>query len=146
MNTTGKIFEEKVSSEVIKLDQTFFPTPWTTKQWEELDPLTHTLFTWRAGEELKGFALFWTTQYDDTAHLLKILLLNESRGTGAALIFWSYVRDELRRKGFKSVYLEVEAGNIRAKAFYEKVGFKVIRRNKAYYSSGEDALIMTVTL
>jgi ribosomal protein S18 acetylase RimI-like enzyme len=53
---------------------------------------------------------------------------------------------QLQIKGFRSVYLEVEATNFRAKSFYEKVGFNLLRRNKGYYSSGEDALIMSLTL
>ena len=146
MNITGKISSERVSDEIIRLDQTFFPTPWTTQQWLDLAHETHTLLCWREGEILKGFCLLWTMAGDDVAHLLKILLLEETRGTGSSTKFWEGIRDDLKKKGFRSVYLEVEANNRRAQAFYEKVGLKVIRRNKAYYSSGEDALIMTLTL
>lgn len=146
MNTTGKITLEEVSPEIIHLDQTFFPTPWTTRQWEELNQDTHTLFGWREGDQLKGFCLLWTLEGDDVAHLLKILLLEETRGTGSSAKFWKDIQSELKKRGFQSVYLEVEANNLRAKGFYEKVGFEIIRRNKAYYSSGEDALIMTLTL
>lgn len=146
MNITGKISSERVSDEIIRLDQTFFPTPWTTAQWQALAHETHTILCWREGTVLKGFCLLWTLTEDDTAHLLKILLLEESRGTGSSTKFWEGICDDLKKKGFRSVYLEVEASNRRAQLFYEKVGFKVIRRNKAYYSSGEDALIMTVTL
>jgi len=146
MNITGKISIERVSDDIIRLDQTFFPTPWTTTQWQELAHETHTLLCWREGTVLKGFCLLWTLFGDDTAHLLKILLLEETRGTGSSTKFWEGICEELKKKGFQSVYLEVEASNRRAQTFYEKVGFTVIRRNKAYYSSGEDALIMTVTL
>lgn len=146
MNITGNVSLESLSPELIKLDQTFFPTPWTTKQWEELNLSTHTILGWRKEGRLTGFALLWTMEGDDTAHLLKILLLNDSRGTGESTFFWSAIVDTLKTKGFGSVYLEVEAQNLRAKAFYEKVGFKVLRKIKAYYSSGEDALTMSLTL
>lgn len=146
MNTIGKISEERVSEEVIFLDQTFFPTPWSRKQWTELNHDTHTIFCCRKDDHLIGFALLWTLQGDDTAHLLKILLLSDSRGTGASTTFWSDIRNKLKEKGFSSVYLEVEVNNLRAKAFYEKVGFQVLRRIKGYYSNGEDALTMSITL
>lgn len=146
MNITGKISSERVSNEIIRLDQTFFPTPWTDRQWQDLAHETHTLLCWREGEVLKGFCLLWTLEGDNVAHLLKILLLEETRGTESSTKFWGGICDDLKKKGFQSVYLEVEAGNRRAQAFYEKVGFKAVRRNKAYYSSGEDALIMTLTL
>lgn len=146
MNTIGNISEEQVSEEVIFLDQTFFPTPWSRKQWTELNHSTHTIFCCRKDEQLLGFALLWTLQGDDTAHLLKILLLSDSRGTGASTMFWSEIRNKLKEKGFSSVYLEVEVNNLRAKSFYEKVGFQVLRRIKGYYSNGEDALTMSITL
>ena len=146
MNTTGSLTNEVVSPDVVKLDQIFFPTPWTNQQWDNLDLSTHTLFGWREREVLKGFSLLWTMEGDDVAHLLKILLLEDTRGTGASQLFWSAMIHQLQIKGFRSVYLEVEATNFRAKSFYEKVGFKLLRRNKSYYSSGEDALIMSLTL
>lgn len=146
MNITGNISEEKVSDEVINLDQTYFPTPWTTKQWQDLNLENHTLFGWRVGGKLTGIALLATIPGDDTAHLLKILLLHNSRGTGASLSFWAAIIQELRRKGMKSVYLEVETTNQRAEAFYKKVGFKLLRVQKGFYSGGEDALIMNLTL
>lgn len=146
MNTTGRITVETSSPEVVDLDLTFFPTPWTRQQWSELNLSTHTIFGWRKEEKLLGFALLWIMEGDDTAHLLKILLLNDSRGTGASTAFWSEIIRELKNKGFSSVYLEVEAHNLRAKTFYEKVGFAVLRRIKGYYSNGEDALTMSLTL
>ncbi len=146
MNITGKLTSEQVTAEVISLDQTFFPTPWTTQAWKDLDLSTHLLVGWREKNALVGFALFGTAPGDDTAHLLKILLLNNSRGTGTSLSFWASILEDLRSRGFKSVYLEVESSNERAKGFYTKVGFKLLRVARAFYSSGEDALIMNLTL
>lgn len=93
-----------------------------------------------------GLALFGIVDGDDTAHLLKVLLLESSRGSGAAQEFWIGIAKDLRVKGLKSVYLEVEAANLRAKSFYEKVGFQLLRVTKQYYSNGEAALIMSLTL
>lgn len=146
MSITGNLSEESISSELISLDQTFFPTPWSSKQWAELEMSTHTLFGWREAGKLTGFALLWTLEGNDAVHLLKILLLESSRGTGSSRKFWSDIQEKLRTRGFRTVYLEVEANNLRAKSFYEKAGFKVLRKIKGYYSNGDDAITMLLTL
>jgi ribosomal-protein-alanine N-acetyltransferase len=146
MNITGRLTLEKVSNEIINLDQTFFPTPWTIKEWEELHPDSHSLYGWKIQDRLAGFALFWTLEGDGAAHLLKILLLENDRGKNNSLEFWSALESSLKARGFSSVYLEVEVKNLRAQGFYQKVGFRLLRRIKGYYSNGDDALTMSLTL
>jgi len=147
MNTTGKFeVHSKFPDEVISIDQVHFPQPWTTSQWKNLGPLQNHLFTWKKENELIGYGLFQYLSGDDTAHLLKILVLPESRGTGETQGFWNEITKYLRKQGLMNIYLEVEATNTRAISFYEKCGFKTLRKNKAYYSNGEDALIMSMTL
>lgn len=146
MNTTGKLVVGPPTDEVMALDQAEFPHPWTKQQWQELDQTSCKLFSWIENDKLLGFALFGTPPFDDVAHLFKILILKEKRGSGASSEFWSNIKKELRDQGFKSVYLEVESSNARAFHFYQKSGFSLLRTNKAYYSNGDDALIMLLTL
>lgn len=147
MNTTGKFqVETTFPDAVIELDQKYFPHPWTPDQWHELNPAQHHLFTWAVENKLVGYALFQYLTDDDTAHLLKILINPDERGSGESQRFWSAIMSFLESRDLQHVYLEVEASNARAIGFYEKCGFAVIRRNKAYYSNGDDALIMTMTL
>lgn len=146
MNTIGKFLSEIPGSEVIQLDAKYFPHPWSPDQWRGLDPMQSRLFTWRELDQLIGYALFGVSPHDDTAHLFKILIIPEKRGTQSTDLFWSALLSELRKLTFRSVYLEVEASNGRAIKFYEKCGFQSLRTNKAYYSNGEDALIMSLTL
>jgi ribosomal-protein-alanine N-acetyltransferase len=146
MNTSGKLTHEAVCEEIIHLDQRYFPTPWSHSQWKELSLETHLLFGWRVQGELIGLALFGRAPGDDVAHLFKILLLTEWRGTGTSLAFWNEILSDLRGKGLKSVYLEVEVSNKRAISFYHKAGLRVLKLARNFYSSGEDALIMSLTL
>jgi|1048.fasta_scaffold06530_3 ribosomal protein S18 acetylase RimI-like enzyme len=146
MNITGKLQVGYPSEEIIKLDQDFFPIPWTRDQWNQLDPKQNKLFCWYDSEKLIGFALFGITEYDNAAHLFKILINPFHRGTGKSQVFWSAILLQLPLYGCSSIYLEVNSGNIAAIRFYEKCGFKILRKNKAYYSSGEDAVIMSLTL
>jgi ribosomal protein S18 acetylase RimI-like enzyme len=146
MNTTGKLFVEIPGPDVFQMDHHYFPNPWSLEQWQNTDPSQSKLFTWREGQLLVGYALFGTAPYDDTAHLFKILVDPAKRGSQTSAPFWSAILSELRNLDFKSIYLEVESSNGRAIKFYEKCGFKLLRKNKAYYSNGEDAFIMSLTL
>ena len=143
MNTTGKPQDLLA---VIELEQDHFQSPWTVPQWESVDWNTHQLFTHHHQEKLRAFALFGMVPGDSTAHLYKILIHPELRGSTLTAQFWSDILDQLKGSGKTSIYLEVAASNERAIRFYEKQGFSLLRRNKAYYSSGEDALMMSLTL
>lgn len=150
MNTTGKLREVNLAEpgreQVILLDHQHFPNPWTEQQWQDLNPDQNLLLEWRPAEHCQGFALFGAVPGDNTVHLYKILLHPDYRGTGMAQDFWKAICLFLQSKGIISVYLEVEANNHRAVSFYEKVGFTLLRKNKGYYSNGQDALIMELTL
>lgn len=152
MNTTGKLINipmDAVSnSGILELDQRFFPHPWTEGQWLELNSEHHVLLVWNAGphSENLAFALLGIVPGDDTAHLYKILVHPELRGTGLVQTFWAEVVAFLREHGLSRVYLEVESSNSAAVRFYQKSGFRLLRKIPRYYSNGEDALIMDCVL
>ncbi len=142
MNITGK---PRAGKDVQELDQKYFPRPWKEADWQSLDMSQHRL--WALEEnEIIGFALFATPTGDETAHLLKVLIIPEKRGSGLAAQFWKSLCEELQKSGFRTVYLEVEKSNERARAFYQKLGFQLLREVKSYYSDGEAALMMQLTL
>lgn len=143
MNISGKLSVESPSQEVMELDQLFFPNPWTREQWSDFH--SHALFVWRE-TEVVGFALFGLAPGDDTAHLFKILLHPSRRNDGTSVHFWKEIAQELKNRGQEKVYLEVAATNASAVAFYRKVGFSPLRTIKGYYSNGDDALTMLLTL
>ena len=142
MNIIGKSKPEK---DIQELDLAHFPIPWKESDWLTLDMGQHRLWTLEEGE-LIGFALFATPAGDDTAHLLKILVVPGKRGSGIALEFWNTLAVELKKSGFSTVYLEVEKSNERARAFYQKVGFHLLREVKGYYSDGQAGLMLQLTL
>lgn len=65
-------------------------------------------------------------------------------GIGEKII--TYVLNELKLKGAKDSILEVRRSNVKAIALYTKVGYKKIYERKAYYSDGEDALVLQAKL
>lgn len=147
MNTTGSMSEGPDDLPgIIELDQKYFPHPWTPEQWQGLNHDQHQVLAWKNQEKILGFALFATVPGDDVAHLYKILVHPEARGSKVILEFWSAILGKLRGLGFRQVYLEVEASNERAVGFYKKVGFVSLRRVKGYYSNGSDGLMLQLML
>lgn len=151
MNTTGKIqavvqTDLDLWNNILELDYKYFPQPWSVEGWNQMDPKHHGLFAWVMNGTVLGFALFQLIPGDETAHLLKILVIPDQRGSGLASQIWEQVIPELKNRQHRQVYLEVEAANHPAQNFYRKVGFKDLRVLKKYYSNGSDALAMQLTL
>jgi ribosomal-protein-alanine N-acetyltransferase len=136
----------QVFSDVKKLDQNFFPTPWTQESWDGLfiEKERHFLTLGLEEKDLLGFSLFETFVADSFAHLLKIIVDPEKRVKGVGKEILSFSINELKRLGIKNFFLEVEEKNHAAIALYEHFGFKVIHHKKHFYSNGENALIMTL--
>lgn len=139
MSITGNL------SQVIDLDQKFFDPPWSKTQWDEIDYSHHQLFVFEESNGVQGYALFTAVPGDDIAHLLKILVVPNLQGTLAASRFWAQILENLKAMGFSRVYLEVKATNTRAIGFYQKNGFKTLRKVKSYYSDGTDGVMMQLT-
>ncbi len=82
----------------------------------------------------------------DEGHLLNIAVLPDERrkATGEKIMmFWL---NEGIRKGWSFAFLEVRESNRSAIRLYERLGFLEVGSRKGYYSNGEDAILMTLTL
>jgi ribosomal-protein-alanine N-acetyltransferase len=62
------------------------------------------------------------------------------RGVGPALV--RALLDGVVGRGARSAFLEVRASNVAAMALYASFGFAETGRRRAYYSDGEDAVLM----
>jgi ribosomal-protein-alanine N-acetyltransferase len=146
MNTTGKLSRSGPSDQdweqIQELDFLYFPRPWSPREWASLDLQHHRIYSWSQDNRLQGFALFAWVKGDDTAHLLKICLIPESRGVGMGQAFWKELLSQLKGEGIIKVFLEVEESNLNALSFYRKLGFETLRTVKAFYSDGANGLMM----
>ena len=91
-----------------------------------------------------GFSNFKKLGFVKKGHVVSIAVIDEHRCKG----FGSVLVDEAI-KGVKSIdgselYLEVRCSNNDAVRLYEKLGFSIIQRLKAYYRDGEDAYVMAI--
>jgi ribosomal protein S18 acetylase RimI-like enzyme len=147
MNITGKLRSlSQASPAIISLDQEYFPHPWQQQQWMELNLSQHLLFSWEVDSRTIGLALLGSLPGDNVAHLYKILIHPAFQKQRQAQAFWSGICQELKARGFSTVYLEVAASNPKAISFYQNSGFVLLRTVRAYYSNGEDGLMMELTL
>ena len=91
-----------------------------------------------------GFSNFKKLGFVKKGHVVSIAVIDEHRRKG----FGSVLVDEAV-KGVKTIqgselYLEVRCSNNDAVRLYEKLGFSIIQRLKAYYRDGEDAYVMAI--
>ncbi len=128
-----------------QLDQDFFPQPWDKESWMKLSESKFLLGLHKDGE-VAGFSLFDISFVDSFAHLLKILTVPSLRGLGLGKNLLNESIKQLKDRGIREFFLEVEEGNLAAIHVYEESGFKIIHRKKHFYSNGADALIMTLSL
>ena len=86
------------------------------------------------GANMVGFLSYQETPFD--LEIEHIALLPTYRGQGLGQDLLAVLPD-------KEVFLEVRESNLRAQAFYRKMGFETLSIRKAYYHNpSEDAIIM----
>jgi ribosomal-protein-alanine N-acetyltransferase len=92
-------------------------------------------------EHLAGFIVVWTIE--DEAHVGTVAVDKEFRRQGIAQKLISTAIQEAKDRGAQKVFLEVRAGNLPARALYQKLGFVDFDLRKKYYCDNqEDAIIM----
>lgn len=91
-----------------------------------------------------GFSNFKKLGFVKKGHVVSIAVLPENRqkGIGRALVEEAISGVKLKRSD--ELYLEVRCSNNEAIKLYEKLGFIIKQRLKAYYRDGEDAYLMTI--
>lgn len=80
------------------------------------------------------------------ARLINLAVLPEYRRMAIASQLLIAVETMSQEWGYKKMSLEVRPSNQAARDLYAKVGFEFTARRRAYYSNGEDALVLTARL
>jgi ribosomal-protein-alanine N-acetyltransferase len=132
---------------VERIERASFDDPWVRSALlQELvaSPLRLPLVAEIAGEVV-GYLMAWRSA--DELHILNIAVDPARRrlGLGAGLLREALGAAE--REGMSAVSLEVRLGNEPALQMYQAFGFRQTGRRPGYYAdTGEDALILTLTL
>lgn len=91
-----------------------------------------------------GFSNFKKLGFVKKGHVVSVAVLPDYRqkGIGRALVEESIMGVKLKKSD--ELYLEVRCSNNEAIKLYEKLGFLIKQRLKAYYRDGEDAYLMAI--
>jgi ribosomal-protein-alanine N-acetyltransferase len=140
-------WRERDLDAVCEIERRTFPLPWTREQFRDL--LAHPAgLGWIAApadSRVVGYAVGWVAA--DDAELADLAVAEEQRNGGiGALLVRAFAR-EAGVRGARRLYLEVRVSNEGAQRFYERLGFDVVGRRRAYYRNPkEDGLAMAADL
>jgi ribosomal-protein-alanine N-acetyltransferase len=91
-----------------------------------------------------GFASYWLVH--DELHLLNLAAHPDHRRRGIGTRLMRHLIAVARGRNCRYVTLEVRRGNHPAQALYQRHGFEAMGLRARYYSDGEDAIVMTLTM
>ena len=91
-----------------------------------------------------GFSNFKKLGFVKKGHVVSVAVVDEHRGKGfgSELVNESLKGVKMRQCG--EMYLEVRCSNNEAVKLYERLGFVIKQRLRAYYRDGEDAYMMAI--
>lgn len=116
-----------------RLHATSFAHPWSTCEFESLLAGSNAAAdgALARGGSLIGFAL--SRHAAGEAEVLSVAVAKSERGNGIGRALMNAHLARLAAAGVTSVFLEVERGNARALALYERLGFETVGERKNYY-------------
>ncbi|MDP1742675.1 MAG: ribosomal protein S18-alanine N-acetyltransferase [Polaromonas sp.] len=137
---------------VCRVEQSAYPHPWTQGNFSDSLRAGYQaqLLIGGAGPDAQLLGYFVAMQGVDEVHLLNITVAPAWQRQGWArlmldgLVLWS------RGQGAQWVWLEVRVSNTRARAVYERYGFRHVGNRRQYYPADaagrEDAVVMSLAL
>lgn len=89
-----------------------------------------------------GYSITCTRAGASTSEVISIAVDPTIRQKGTASALMASTLRRLRRRGITRLTLMVKVTNLPARRFYEKWGFRKVRRVPGYYEDARDGLIM----
>ena len=91
-----------------------------------------------------GFSNFKKLGFVKKGHVVSVAVIDEHRRKGYGSVLVNEAVKGVKTIQGSELYLEVRCSNNDAVRLYEKLGFSIIQRLKAYYRDGEDAYVMAI--
>lgn len=135
---------------VLEIERACFSDPWSGESFlyeirENRFARNYVMRSSDGSGRVDAYAMVWFIE--DEAQINNIAVAPECRreGLGRRLMELAIARG--RKRGCRVATLQVRPGNAAAIALYESLGFGRIGRRRNYYSdTGEDALVMALSL
>jgi len=127
---------------VLAIEQSIYPYPWTSGNFEDSLASGYTAWLMREGKELVGYAVMMGVL--DEAHLLNITIIAARQRAGLGTLLLESLCEEARSLGAARMILEVRASNVVGQAFYRRHGFAHIGERTDYYPAkqGREAALV----
>jgi len=130
--------------EVLAIEEASFTNPWTREMYlAELDNpgVSFCVLARNPVGRAVGFCSFWKAA--DELHINNLAVLPADRRAGVATALLRHVLREGARLGAVRATLEVRQSNDAARFLYERMGFAIAGRRRAYYTKpDEDAIVL----
>jgi len=142
-----RYMKEEDIDQILKIEELSFATPWTRQSFENelnLNQFAVYLVLEKEGQ-IVGYCGMWLIV--DEAHITNIAVLPEFRGQKLGEGILRMIMEVAKKRGAKSMTLEVRVSNTVAQSLYRKLGFMNGGIRKNYYTDNyENALVMWVTI
>lgn len=138
---------EQDLDEVIAVEHSIYSHPWTRGNFVDSLRAGYDCRTWRLEGELVGYFILMAGAGE--AHLLNLSVAAKHQRSGHGRALLREAAELARRRGARSLFLEVRPSNLAAQALYSRSGFRKIAVRKGYYpahAGREDALVLTLPL
>jgi len=133
---------------IAALEQQAYAHPWQRKHFADSLASGYQAQILLAGEQLLGY--FVAMQGFEEVHLLNLVVAPGHQKQGLARVMLDALTLWARGQGAQCVWLEVRAGNARARQVYASCGFRQAGLRRAYYPAQqgqrEDAIVMSLPL
>ncbi len=132
---------------VVAIERTSFSMPWSRGAfvYELEQNRAARCSVCRDDGQVVGYLCLW--EIGDEIHITNLAVDPAHRRRGVARFLLTEILADARRRGIRTVFLEVRPTNTGALSLYQGLGFQVIGRRKGYYyDTGEDALVMEADL
>jgi len=127
-------------SAVYKIERLLFNDPWPKKSFRTEIRQNNISYPFIVEEynEIVGYIICW--YYLEELHIGNIAVVPDRQGQGLGKMMLDWVLEYF--SNYNKAFLEVRESNTKAINLYTAFGFEAIYRRRAYYSNGEDALVM----
>ena len=132
---------------VTAAEQRILQFPWTRGNFIDSLDAGYSAWVMREAGTMVGYGVVMMAV--DEAHLLNISILPELQRRGLGRQLLDHFRSVAREQGARRMLLEVRLSNVRARAFYDRLGFVAIGERRGYYAAPtgrENAVVMALDL
>ena len=132
---------------VMAIESAIYTHPWTRGNFADSLRASYECRTLKLGAELLGYFVLMIAAGE--AHLLNLSIAAAHQRNGHGSWLLGEAMALARKRGARSLFLEVRPSNEAGQALYTRFGFRKIAVRRGYYpahAGREDALVLTVPL